>query len=149
MVINLPLLNFVSCWVPCVYMETWQCQERQPFSLLCKFTPNYLKVYVVVNFLSHVIFVFLLFLGKAMYANEVGTKEKLTTTYILGFNSILGLNFIFFSFKLIIIHYHDPKQRQIIFKPRIKLNHNIYIHLSTKHVHPHINEIMGHSISLW
>ena len=31
---------------------------------------------VVVNFLSLVIFVFLLFLGMLMYANEVDTKEK-------------------------------------------------------------------------
>ena len=50
-----------------------------------------LKIYVVVNFLSQVIFVFLLFLGMLMYANEVKTKgkikitwdKKLTTTYIL------------------------------------------------------------------
>ena len=34
------------------------------------------KIYVVVNFLSQVIFVFLLFLGMVMYANEVETKEK-------------------------------------------------------------------------
>ena len=34
------------------------------------------SIYVVVNFLSQVIFVFLLFLGMAMYANEVETKEK-------------------------------------------------------------------------
>ena len=34
------------------------------------------KVYVVVNFLSQVIFVFLLFLGTVMSANEVETKEK-------------------------------------------------------------------------
>ena len=34
------------------------------------------KVYVVVNFLSQVIFVFLLFLGMVMSANEVETKEK-------------------------------------------------------------------------
>ena len=34
------------------------------------------SVYVVVNFLSQVIFVFLLFLGVIMYANEVETKEK-------------------------------------------------------------------------
>ena len=34
------------------------------------------KVYVVVNFLSQVIFVFLLFLGMVMYANEIETKEK-------------------------------------------------------------------------
>ena len=46
-------------------------------------------VCVVVNFLSHVIFVFLLFLGMVMYANEVETKEtkklpldeNLTTRY--------------------------------------------------------------------
>ena len=46
--------------------------------------------------------------------------------YMLWFNFILGLNFIFLCFKLIIIHYHSQKQRQIKFKPRIKLNHNIY-----------------------
>ena len=34
------------------------------------------KVYVVVNFLSQVIFVFLLFRGMVMYANKVDTKEK-------------------------------------------------------------------------
>ena len=39
---------------------------------------NYIlnNVYVVVNFLSQVIFVSLLFLGMLMYANEVETKEK-------------------------------------------------------------------------
>ena len=34
------------------------------------------NAYVVVNFLSQVIFVFLLFLVMLMSANEVGTKEK-------------------------------------------------------------------------
>ena len=34
------------------------------------------KGYVVVNFLSQVIFVFPLFLGMVMYANDVETKEK-------------------------------------------------------------------------
>ena len=34
------------------------------------------NIYVVVNFLSQVIFVFLLFLGMVMYANEIETKEK-------------------------------------------------------------------------
>ena len=34
------------------------------------------NVYVVVNFLSHVIFGFLLFLGMVMYANKVETKEN-------------------------------------------------------------------------
>ena len=36
----------------------------------------YIYIYVVVNFSSQVIFVFLLFLGMVMYANEVETKEK-------------------------------------------------------------------------
>ena len=44
--------------------------------------------------------------------------------HLLWFNFILGLNVIFFCFKLIIIHYHTPKQKKITFKPRIKLNHN-------------------------
>ena len=35
-----------------------------------------LNVYVVVNFLFQVIFVFLLFWGMVIYANEVETKEK-------------------------------------------------------------------------
>ena len=34
------------------------------------------EVYVVVNVLSQVKIVFLLFLGMVMYANEVETKEK-------------------------------------------------------------------------
>ena len=38
------------------------------------------NVYVVVNFLSQVIFVFLLFLGMLMYANEVKTKGKIKIT---------------------------------------------------------------------
>ena len=48
---------------------------------------------------------------------------------MLWFNFILGLKFISLCFKLISIHYHTPKQRQnlIKFKPRIKLNHNIYV----------------------
>ena len=39
-------------------------------------TVSILVVNVVVNFLSQVIFVFLLFLGMVMSANEVETKEK-------------------------------------------------------------------------
>ena len=34
------------------------------------------SIYVVINFLSQVIVVLLLFWGKVMYANEVETKEK-------------------------------------------------------------------------
>ena len=44
-------------------------------------------------------------------------------------NFILGLNFIFFCFKLIIIHYHTQKQKKIKFKPTIKLTNNIYFQL--------------------
>ena len=44
---------------------------------------------------------------------------------VLWFNFILGLNFITLCFKLIIIHHHTQKQREIKFKPRIKLNQNI------------------------
>ena len=47
------------------------------------------------------------------------------TLYMLWFNFILGLNFIFLSFKLIIIYYHTPKQRKLKFQPRIKLNRKI------------------------
>ena len=45
--------------------------------------------------------------------------------YLLWFNFVLGLNFIFFCFKLIILHYHTYCQRKIKFKPRTKLDHNI------------------------
>ena len=34
-----------------------------------------LEVYVAVNFLAQIIFVFLLFLGMVMYVNQVATKE--------------------------------------------------------------------------
>ena len=37
---------------------------------------NVISVYVVGNFLSQLIFIFLLFLGMVMYANEFETKEK-------------------------------------------------------------------------
>ena len=47
------------------------------------------------------------------------------------FNYILGLNFISLCFKLINIHYHTPKHRELKIKPRIKLNHNIYFESTT------------------
>ena len=37
---------------------------------------SYFIIYVVVNFLFQVIFLFLLFLSMVIYANEVETKEK-------------------------------------------------------------------------
>ena len=39
-------------------------------------------IYVVVNFLSQLIFIFLLFWGMVMYANEFETKEKQKLTKI-------------------------------------------------------------------
>ena len=58
------------------------------------------------------------------------TAIQSVQVYMLWFNFILGLNFIFLCFKVIIIHYHTPKQRLKKFKPRIKLNYNIYINVS-------------------
>ena len=45
---------------------------------------------------------------------------------MLWFNFILGSNFIFLCFKLIIIYYKTQKQKKIKFEPRITLNHNNY-----------------------
>ena len=45
---------------------------------------------------------------------------------MLWFN-FFWFKFYFLCFKLIIIHYHTQKQRKIKFKPRKKLNHNIYM----------------------
>ena len=45
---------------------------------------------------------------------------------MLWFSFILGSNFLFLCFKLIIIYHDTQKQRNIKFKPRTKLNHNTY-----------------------
>ena len=37
---------------------------------------KYINIYIVVNFLSQVIFIFPLFWGMVVYANEFETKEK-------------------------------------------------------------------------
>ena len=50
----------------------------------------------------------------------------LLLVYVLWFSFIFGLKFISLCFQLIIIHYYTLKQREIKFKPRIKLNHNLY-----------------------
>ena len=44
--------------------------------LVMRTQSNCIYVYVVVNFLFQVIFIFLLFLEMVIYANEVETKEK-------------------------------------------------------------------------
>ena len=49
---------------------------------------------------------------------------------MLSFNFIFGSSFISHCFKLIIITYHTPKQREIKVKPRIKSNHNRYLHVN-------------------
>ena len=55
----MPLKKMAKIVIPCIYN-----------------LQLYMYLYVVVNFLYQVIFVFLLFLGVVMYANEVETKEK-------------------------------------------------------------------------
>ena len=56
-----------------------------------------------------------------MYACLMNTLP----VYLLWFNFILGLKFIFFCFKLITLRYHTQNQKQIKFKPKMNLNHNI------------------------
>ena len=51
-----------------------------PASCTVNFTIHY--VYVVVNFLFQLIFIFPLFWGMVMYANEFKTKEKQKLTEI-------------------------------------------------------------------
>ena len=45
--------------------------------------------------------------------------------YLLKFNFILVLNFIFFCFNLITMHYYTQKQTNMRFKPRVNFNQNI------------------------
>ena len=53
--------------------------------------------------------------------------DQSPTFDMLWFNFMLGLNFILFCVKHIIIHYQTQKQKKIKFKQRIELNHNRYI----------------------
>ena len=68
--------------VPAGYVENNCCfvficlQDRNDRTAIIKSCAPKTKIYVVVNFLSPVIFVFLLFWRMVMYANEVETKEK-------------------------------------------------------------------------
>ena len=55
------------------------------FSNICNLSPSIFQiysVYVVVNFLFQLIFIFPLFLGMVIYANEFKTKEKQKLTEI-------------------------------------------------------------------
>ena len=78
--------------------------------------------------------------GYTGYLNKVWQLKNLFKTvtlpswnvYMLWFNFILGLNFISICFKLIIIHYQTPKQRELNFKPRKNMTHNKYLLLIIK-----------------
>ena len=49
---------------------------------------------------------------------------------MLWLNFILGSNYIFLCFKLIIMHYnYTQKQRKIEVEPRVKLSHNIFAYV--------------------
>ena len=64
------------------YRPPWQKIARTPMIILqvsfCVISSKIVSfsIYVVVNSLSQVIFVFLLFLGMVMYANDIETKEN-------------------------------------------------------------------------
>ena len=47
-----------------------------------RYLTNFQQIYVVVNFLFQLIFIFPLFWGMVMYANEFKTKEKQKLTEI-------------------------------------------------------------------
>ena len=73
---NIPV-QVIPEWVHCTLL----LQHNNSLAFLIHSfanSPNlvYLTPTVVVNFLSQVIFAFLLFLGIVIYANEVGTNEK-------------------------------------------------------------------------
>ena len=56
---------------------------------------------------------------------SVRSPKRSATMYVLGFNFILGLNFIFFCFWVWLCMIMSLKQKKVKFKPRIKLNHNL------------------------
>ena len=70
---------------------------------------------------NKIVFVFL------KYDLNLSLNNYIICMYMLWFNFILGSNFIFLCFKLIIIHYNTQKHKKRKFEPRIKLNHNICI----------------------
>ena len=55
-----------------ICIKIWLCMHPRNFGCVI----SSVHAYVVVNFLSQVIFVFLLFLRIVMYSKEVETKEK-------------------------------------------------------------------------
>ena len=91
------------------------------FRTVCSVKEEDLHVYVVVNFLSQVIFVFLLFLGMVMYANEFETKfiRKLSnfnfqwtkTLYQNNFKHIAFFFTLFKGYKCNKLYEITPKKR--------------------------------------
>ena len=77
-------------------------------------------------------------LGRVFHRDTPGKKSKLYSSkwrfltffyfwYVMKHvNFILGLNFIFLCFKLIIIHYYTPNKEKWNLNQRIKLSHNIH-----------------------
>ena len=59
--------------------------------------------------------------------------------YMLWFNFILGLNFIFLCLKVIIIYYHTPKQTKIKIQTKDKIE--------LQHIHSYSNTIFSLSTS--
>ena len=76
-----PMARYGRSYDPCLYMHFY----KDCLCLLVSYA-NYKKVallvYVVVNFLSRLIFIFALFWGMVMYANEFEIKEKQKLTKI-------------------------------------------------------------------
>ena len=56
---------------------------------------------------------------------SVRSPKRSATMYVLWFNFILRLNFIFFCFWVWLCMIMSLKQKKIKFKPRIKLNHKL------------------------
>ena len=65
-----------------VGLESFVCILNVQFSVNTHQVPSCSRGYVVVNFLFQLIFIFPLFLGIVMYANEFITKEKQKFTEI-------------------------------------------------------------------
>ena len=65
-----------------VGLESFVCILNVQFSFNTNQVPSCSHGYVVVNFLFQLIFIFPLFLGIVMYANEFITKEKQKLTAI-------------------------------------------------------------------
>ena len=95
-------------------------------------TPKQSLIYLF--FFSHTLLclfiqvLYVLIFGSKLYSLAFVHVYQLSIIHLCG---CCGSNFLpglFFSLcvELIIIHYHTPKQRDIIFKPRMKLNHNMH-----------------------